>query len=39
MVAEGLEKDLSDDEFDELRAGVDGMIVNMKRVETLKNNG
>ena len=39
IVAEGLEKELSDDEFIDLKNGVEGMVTNLKRVETLKNNG
>lgn len=39
ILAEGLEKELSDEEFNELRIGVEAMIENYKRVATLKNNG
>ncbi len=39
MVAEGLEKELSDEDFLDLKNGVESMVVNMRRVETLKNNG
>lgn len=39
ILAEGLEKELSEEEFAELKTGIDGMLENYKRVETLKNNG
>lgn len=39
ILAEGLEKELSDEEFNELSLGIENMISNYKRVETLKNNG
>ena len=39
ILAEGLEKDLTDDEFNEIKNGIDGMVSIYKRVETLKNNG
>ncbi len=39
ILAEGLEKDLSDEEFNELKVGIESMVSNYKRVETLKNNG
>jgi hypothetical protein len=34
-----LEKELSDEEFAEIKLGIDSMVNNYKRVETLKNNG
>lgn len=39
ILAEGLEKELSEEEFNELTIGIESMIANYKRVETLKNNG
>jgi hypothetical protein len=39
ILAEGLEKELNDDEFNELSVGIESMIDNFKRVKTLKNNG
>lgn len=39
ILAEGLEKELSEEEFSELKAGIESMVANYKRVETLKNNG
>jgi len=39
ILAEGLEKDLSDEEFNELKMGIENMFTNFKRVETLKTNG
>jgi len=38
ILAEGLEKELSDEEFGELKAGIKSMNDNFRRVETLKNN-
>ena len=37
MVAEGLEKEMSDDEFLELNTGISEMVKQLKRVETLRN--
>ena len=39
MLAEGLEKELSEDDFSELKTGMENMMASYKRVETLKNNG
>jgi len=39
ILAEGLEKEMSEEEFSELRLGIASMIENFKRVETLKANG
>jgi hypothetical protein len=39
ILAEGLEKDINDEEFIELKSGIESMVENLKRVETLKNNG
>ena len=39
VLAEGLEKELTEEEISELKNGIDNMIENFKRVETLKNNG
>ena len=39
ILAEGLEKELSEEEFNELKVGIESMVANYKRVETLKNNG
>lgn len=39
VLAEGLEKELTEEEISELKNGIDSMIENFKRVETLKNNG
>ena len=39
VLAEGLEKELSEDEFNELKEGIENMVMNFKRVETLKKNG
>jgi len=36
--AEGLEKELTDEEYSELKSGIETMVNNFKRVETLKNN-
>jgi len=38
ILAEGLEKELSEEEFNELKTGIESMTDNFKRVETLKNN-
>ena len=38
ILAEGLEKELSDDEFNDIKLGIENMNVNFKRVETLKYN-
>jgi hypothetical protein len=37
IVAEGLEKEMSDDEFLELNTGISEMLKQLKRVETLRN--
>lgn len=39
ILAEGLEKGLTDEEFTDLKNGIEGMLNNLKRVETLRNNG
>jgi hypothetical protein len=39
ILAEGLEKELSDEEFSEMKTGIDAMMESYKRVITLKNNG
>jgi len=39
ILAEGLEKSLTDEEFSELKISIEGMLNNFKRVETLRNNG
>lgn len=39
ILAEGLEKELSDEELGEIKVGIESMLNNYKRVETLKNNG
>ena len=39
MIAEQLEKELSEEEFSELKTGIEGMVENFKRITTLKNNG
>lgn len=39
ILAEGLEKEITEEEFLELKTGVNNMVENFKRVETLKNNG
>jgi len=39
ILAEGLEKDLSDEEMQEIKDGIENMLTNYKRVETLRNNG
>ena len=38
ILAEGLEKELTDEEYNELKSGIETMVHNFKRVETLKNN-
>lgn len=38
MLAEGLEKELNDDEFNELKTSIESMNESFKRVETLKSN-